>query len=239
MPTKPRIRLTYFDARGRAQYLRYYLLSRDVAFEDHRVPLSGTFSEWLAIRPDRSVCGPFHKLPVLRWNEQLVPETSVIQAFLHEQLGDRARLSDEDNLRHGILSSTLSIDVMMPIGMLIWADVAYQGVDVAAMAKRTSERLRAHLVALDRTLDEWGWVASASERPVMLADCFLWEELSVAKQVFGDVLKLEETPTLNHILADSPVRAVADDLLRARACQITGRPAEADMLAKLTSVLAA
>ena len=54
MPPKPRIRLTYFDARGRAQYLRYYLLSRDVAFEDHRVPLSGTFSEWLAIRPDRT-----------------------------------------------------------------------------------------------------------------------------------------------------------------------------------------
>ena len=239
MPPKPRIRLTYFDARGRAQYVRYYLLARGVAFEDHRVPLSGTFSEWLAIRPDRTVCDRFHKLPVLRWDEQLIPELTVIQAFLHERLGDRAQLSADDDQRHSVLSSSLYIDVMIPIGMVIWADVAYPGVDMAAMLKRTLERLRGHLAALDRTLDEWRWLETANERQVMLADCFLWEELSVAQQVFGDALKLEETPTLNRVLAESPVRGVADGLLRKHPCQITGRPAEADMLAKLSGMLAA
>ena len=123
---------------------------------------------------------------------------------------------------------------MIPIGMVVWADVAYPGVDVAAMLKRTLERLRGHLAALDRTLDEWRWLETAKERQVMLADCFLWEELSVAQQVFGDALKLEETPTLNRVLAESPVRSVADGLLRKHPCQITGRPAEADMLAKLS-----
>ena len=239
MRAAPRIRLTYFDARGRAQYLRYYLLARGVAFEDHRVPLSGNFSEWLGIRQDRTVCGPFHKLPVLRWDERLVPETTVIQSFLHEQLGDRAQLSEEEDQRHSVLSSSLYIDVMIPIGMVIWADVAYPGVDMAAMLKRTLERLRLHLVALDRTLDEWRWVEAANERTLMLADCFLWEELSVAQLVFGDALKLEETPTLTRVLAESPVRAVADGLLRTNPCQITGRPAEADMLAKLRGMLAA
>ena len=239
MRAAPRIRLTYFDARGRAQYLRYYLLARGVAFEDHRVPLSGTFSEWLAIRPDRTVCGPFHKLPVLHWDEQLVPETAVIQSFLHEQLGDRAQLTQEEDQRHSVLSSSLYIDVMIPIGMVIWADVAYPGVDMAAMLKRTLERLRLHLVALDRTLEEWRWLEAANERTLMLADCFLWEELSVAQHVFGDALKLAETPTLTRVLAESPVRAAADGLLRTHPCQITGRPAEADMLAKLRSMLAA
>jgi hypothetical protein len=239
MPAHPPVRLTYFDCRGRAQFLRYFLLARELPFEDHRVPLSGNFAEWQAIRNDRDVCGPFHKLPVLRWSERLVAETSVVQAFLHEKLGDRARLSEEEDWRHAMLMSSLYIDLMIPIGMVIWADFAYPGVDVAAMLKRTLERMRSHLVAMDRTLDEWRWLETAKEREVMVADCFLWEELSVARLVFGDSLKLEETPTLARVLADSPVRAVADDLLRKRPCQITGRPAEADTLAKLTAYLAA
>jgi hypothetical protein len=128
---------------------------------------------------------------------------------------------------------------MLPIGMLIWADIAFPGVDVPAMLKRTLERLRLHLVSLERTLDEWRWLETAKERQTMVADCFLWEELSVAQHVFGDSLKLAETPTLTRVLAESPVRAVADDLLNKRPCQITGRPAEADTLAKLSGYLAA
>ena len=68
---------------------------------------------------------------MLRWNERLIAEMLVIQAFLHEQLGDRARLSDEDSVRHEMLASSLYIDVMVPIGMVIWADVAYPGVETS------------------------------------------------------------------------------------------------------------
>ncbi|HLF12007.1 MAG TPA: hypothetical protein VJA26_12405 [Gammaproteobacteria bacterium] len=172
----PPISLTYFDARGRAQYLRYYLHYRDVRYDDDRVPLSADFSAWLAIRGDRAIVGPFHKLPALHWDGRTIVETLVIHAFLHKTLGDQARLSEDENLRHAMLTSSLHVDVMLPIGTLIWAEVAYAGVDLSALTKRTVERLRSHLASLNRTLDEWRWLEDAKERPVMLADCLHWEE---------------------------------------------------------------
>ena len=138
----PPTTLTYFDARGRAQHLRHYLHYRDVRYEDDRVPLSADFSAWLAIRGDRSIAGPFHKLPVLHWDGRIIVETLMIHAFLHKALGDQARLSEDENLRHGMLTSSLHVDVMLPIGTLIWAEVAYAGVDLSALTKRTVERLR-------------------------------------------------------------------------------------------------
>jgi hypothetical protein len=231
------LKLTYFDARGRAQYVRCYLRARGIAFEDHRIALGADWSAWLAIRSDRSAAGPFHKLPVLHWGGQLIAETTVIHAFLHKALGDEARLSDEDNLRHAMLVSSLYVDVMLPIGTLIWADVGFAGVDLAALAKRTLDRLRNHLTAVNRTLAEWRWLDEAAHRPVMLADCMLWEELNAAEHVFGAHLGLAELGTLTRFAAASPVREHAAMLLRDQPAQITGRPAEDVALAKLRALL--
>ena len=233
----PPISLTYFDARGRAQYLRYYLHYRDVRYDDDRVPLSADFSAWLAIRGDRAIVGPFHKLPALHWDGRTIVETLVIHAFLHKMLGDQARLSEDENLRHAMLTSSLHVDVMLPIGTLIWAEVAYAGVDLSALTKRTVERLRSHLASLNRTLDEWRWLEDAKERPVMLADCLLWEELSVAQHVFGDHLRLNETPTLGRFYQECPARALFESRLRDHPCQITGRPAEGAAIAKIQELL--
>jgi hypothetical protein len=237
MAKHPTTTLTYFDARGRAQYLRYYLRYRDVQHDDDRVQLSADFSAWLAIRGDRTVVGPFHKLPVLHWGGQLIAETAVIHAFLHKTLGDQARLSEEENLRHEMLASSLQVDVMLPIGTLIWADVAYAGVDLAALTKRTAERLRGHLASLNRTLDEWQWLERAKQRPVMLADCLLWEEISVAQHVFGDHLRINETPTLARFYEECPAQALFASILGDHPCQITGRPAEASAIAKIHELL--
>jgi len=51
--SNPPVHLKYFDARGRAQFLRYFLLCREIPFEDDRVPLTADFASWLAIREDR------------------------------------------------------------------------------------------------------------------------------------------------------------------------------------------
>ena len=83
MSNIPSVILRYFDCRGRAQHLRYFLRGRNIPFADERVPLSGDFSEWRAIQPDRSRSGYFQKLPVLHWGETLLAETSVIHHFLH------------------------------------------------------------------------------------------------------------------------------------------------------------
>ena len=242
MARHPPITLRYFDARGRAQPLRYLLAARGVAFDEDLVPLaSGGATVWPAMKEDRARVGPFHKLPVLEYGERKISETLVIGAFLHRVLGDHALLSDDDNLRHAMLVSSLSGDVMTPIAMLLWAEALYPGVDYGAFVRGSLGRIRGHLGRLDTTLAEWGWAASARGRPVMLADCLLWEELDVAQHVFGKHAGLDQLPTLARLYAESPGRAAFKKVLAAHTAPATGRglAAEAEIIGRLPGLIAA
>ena len=231
------ITLRYFAARGRAQFLRYYLRARQIPFTDERVPLSADFAAWQAIRNDRSTTGPFHKLPVLVFDGRLVAETLPIAEFLHGALGDPARLSTDDNLCHKMLLSSLYQDVLTPIGTLLWAEGLYPGVDVAALARRTLQRLQQQLTALEQTLIEWQWLERARSRPVMVADCLLWEELDVAQRVFGPALAPQSQPGLARFHREFSARNVCEALKQEHPWPITARPAEDDAIAKIQAVL--
>lgn len=231
--------LRYFAARGRAQFLRYYFRVRDIEFKDDEIPLSADFSAWAAIRGDRSVAGPFHKLPVLHCDGLLVAEMPVIAAFVHRRFGDEKLLSPAENLQHSMLMSSLFIDVMTPIGLLIWLDAAYVGVDMPAAARRTLERLNAQMHNIERTLIEWQWFAHMSSRPIMVADCLLWEEISVLEHVFGPHVPLGSWPELLRFYAEFAGRAACEAELRAKPRPVTGRPEEPAVIAKLQQALAA
>jgi glutathione S-transferase len=230
------ITLRYFAARGRAQFLRYYLRARGVPFTDERVPLSADFSAWAAMRDDRSRAGPFHKLPVLVFDGRLIAETLPIAAFLHTTLGDEATLSADDRVQHEMLLSSLYMDVTTQIGTLLWAELLFPGADLRAVAKRTLEQLRQRLAAIERTLGEWQWLERARSRPVMIADCLLWEALDIAKHLFGARLKLP-SPTLARCHEDFAARAVCETLKREHPSPITGRPGEADVIPKIQALL--
>jgi hypothetical protein len=233
----PPITLRYFDARGRAQFLRYYFRARRVTFNDERVPLSADFAAWNAIRNDRSRTGPFHKLPTLSWGDRLIAETLMIAAFVHEASGDAGALSDDDNLRHGMLTSSLCQDIMNPIAILLWAEIQFAGADLGAVAKRTLERLELHFRSLEQTLNEWRWLDKARNRRVMLTDCLLWEELNVAQHVFGPRLSLAPTPTLARFYDDFPARGACESLLSEHPCPVTARPEEAAGIAKIQQLV--
>jgi glutathione S-transferase len=233
----PPITLRYFDARARAQFLRHYFRVRKVSFTDDRVALAADFAPWRALRDDRSRTGPFHKLPVLHWGDRLIAETLMIAAFVHEASGDAGALSDDDNLRHGMLTSSLYQDAMTPLSQLLWAELLYPGADVGAIAKRTLERLESHYRAIEQTLGEWRWLDKARNRRVMLADCLLWEALNVAQQVFGPRLALGELPMLARFYDDFPGRAVCEAGLAEKPCPITARPDEAAAIAKIQQLL--
>ena len=81
MANHPPITLRYFDARGRAQFLRYYFKARKITFTDERVPSSDDFSAWKALRDNRSLTGPFQKLPIMHWGGRLVSETLLIASL--------------------------------------------------------------------------------------------------------------------------------------------------------------
>ncbi len=239
MSSVPPVVLRYFDCRGRAQFIRHYLACRELEHADERVALSPGFEAWQAMRGDRARAGAFHKLPVLHCGERLVSETLVIQAFLHRASGDEELLSEAESSRHAMLSSSLYHDVMLPIGILVWADLALRGVDVGALAHQSLGRIRTHFGSLDHTLEEWDWCRTAEKRPVMLTDCLLWEEIDVAQRVFGEHLRLEEFGTLSRAHHESPGRATFEGLLASRPVSVTGRgvASETEALTKIRELL--
>jgi hypothetical protein len=242
MAEHPPITLRYFDARGRAQAFRYLFAARGIAYTEDLVPLSiGAGAVWPAMKEDRSRVGPFHKLPVLHYGERTIAETLVIGAFLHRALGDQALLSDDDNLRHAMLVSSLYGDVTTPIAMLLWAELMSPGLDYGAYVRQSLARIVAHLGRLDTTLAEWRWAESSRARPVMLADCLLWNSLDTAQHVFGKHARLDALPTLARLYAESPGRAAFEQVLGAHTAPVTGRglAAEAEMIGRIPKLLAA
>jgi glutathione S-transferase len=232
---KPKIILRYFDARGRVQFLRYYFEVRGIAYTDERIPLSADFSEWQAIRDDSSVTGPFKKLPVLHFDDEVLSETLVITSFLHEALGDAARLSAADNLRHRMLASSLYCDSLVPLGTLVWATRLYRGADLLDITQQTLTRLGRHLSVLDETLAAWRWLERPG--PPMLADCLLWDQLMSATQIFGKHLRLGNHETLSDFFGEFPARAQCLKMLESHPCQFTGLPGEPEVLAAIRAEL--
>jgi hypothetical protein len=71
----------------------------------------------------------------------------------------------------------------------------------------------------------------------MLVDCLLWEELDVARVVFGPHWSLDATPTLARFYDDFPGRGICEAVLAERPCPITARPNEAEGIAKIQQLL--
>jgi len=237
MSHKPTLR--YFDCRGRAQFLRHYLTARGIEFVDERVALSPGFSEWLAMRDNRGVTGPFQRLPVLEFDGDLIPEALVIARFLHRQCGDAQAMSEQRNRQHEILLSSVYCDLMLPLGMLLWSDIVYPGCDLAAVARQALERITRYVTMLDATLAEWGWAEALTDREPFLADCLLWEELSAAQRVFGRHLDLTALPALTRVWESCPSRDAFERLLAEHPGPIPARPAEPEAIARLHGHLAA
>jgi glutathione S-transferase len=240
----PPITLRYFDARGRAQPLRYYFAARGIACTDERVPVAGgsnPWKEWMEMREDRARVGPFHKLPVLHYGERTIAETLVIGAFLHRALGDEALLSDTENLRHSMLISSLYSDVVMQVGITLWAEAVYVGLDYPAFVRQVLGRLQGLLGRIEQTLSDWGWAAAARGRPVMLADCLLWEELDSLQHLFGEHVGLDKLPTLSRIYLEAPGRAAFQKVLASHPAPVTGRgsAAETEIIGRIRGYLAA
>lgn len=125
----------------------------------------------------------------------------------------------------------------MPIAMLIWSDLMYEGIDVAVYAQRSLDRVNKNLDVIDKALDEWNWVSEINARPVTVADCMLWEELNQARTVFGPAFSLDDKPLLAQFYAEHPGRETFEYLLAENPCQISGRPGEAAAISNIQNFL--
>jgi glutathione S-transferase len=237
MANLPRIALNYFEARGRAQFIRYYFACRGVPFVEERLT-AGPTGRWPEVRDDRSFAGPFQRLPVLQYGDRSIAETLVIQAFLYRELGDDAQLDDDERLQHQMLISSLASDVMTPIAILLYADLMFPGCDYQGVATRMFDRLRSQLRALDRALEEWDWCGRSLRRLPMLADCMLWEELAVVRTVFGARIDFAALPQLLRFEREFVGAADCKRVLSAHpGCPITARPNEAEAIARIQQLI--
>ena len=235
----PKIVLHYFDARGRAQFIRYYLTVRNIDFADERVPIEPNFSSWLAIRENRAVSGPFLRLPVMHWGDELIAEAPVIASFLHQHFGDDDLLGGLVSRRHQQLMSSLYGDMLTQMGTLLWAEVIFAGLDFPAFVRRTFGRIQSHVDSIERTLLEWEWMESMDKRRIMLADCLIWESLDALKTIFGPHLDLASWPLLQRIHDRYAQGTAFSTLLQAHPCPITAREREPDVIAQIREIIAA
>jgi hypothetical protein len=237
MTESPPITLRYFDCRGRAQALRYYLRCRNIAFIDARISMKEGFAAWQAVKQDQRLTGPFLKLPVMHWGELQLAESPVIHDWLHRKLGDAALLTEQENLQHAMLSSSCRSELMTPLAMLLWQEAMYPGIDVAATVPGILKRINDHLQTLEHALAQWQWFHKLPQRPVMLADCLLWEELDKVHTIFGEYAEWQALPLLREFLHNGKGSEVFRRTLSEHPCQMTGRPQETEALARIHTAL--
>ncbi|EDV25615.1 uncharacterized protein TRIADDRAFT_55906 [Trichoplax adhaerens] len=77
----PSYRLTYFDARGRGEVIRYLFVLADVPYQDVRV----TSEEWREIKSD--IKAPFGQLPILEVDDKVLCQSDAIAVYLAREFG--------------------------------------------------------------------------------------------------------------------------------------------------------
>ena len=126
----PKIKLTYFALRGRAEPSRLLLAYAGMEYEDCRiVPGFEDPTEWMALKPKT----PYGSLPLLEWDGCQVAQSMAITRFIAKEVG----LAGRDNLE-----AAQADEVVDAIGDLFEAvGKAHFGTDEALKKKVMTETI--------------------------------------------------------------------------------------------------
>lgn len=177
-----KIALRYFECRGRAQPIRFFLAEKDILFRDIRVPLDSLSDSWKTTKDDPDFSGPFGRLPILDWGDQQISETLVIAFHLHNKFDSFKYDAEHNLLIRSVISSTYT-DVISPIGILIWQDVLTPGVDMKKYLFRSMTVFEQLFDRYDQLLRKVGRPFIGGKEPC-LADYFVFEALQIYLVVF-------------------------------------------------------
>lgn len=95
----PPIKLTYFDSKGRCEYLRLLLAASGLEFEDNRLASAGS-QEWADMKPST----PFGHLPVLDFGDARIAQSPCILRFVAKIGGMDA--ADDSNTAAAMVDMT-------------------------------------------------------------------------------------------------------------------------------------
>ena len=80
----PKVKLTYFNLRARAEPARLLLAYGGIEYEDFRVtPAFEKNEEWMALKPNT----PYGSLPLLEWDGVVLAQSLTIARFIAKEVG--------------------------------------------------------------------------------------------------------------------------------------------------------
>ena len=122
----PKVKLTYFNLRGRAEPARLLLAYGGVEYEDHRLK----DGEWAGLKPQT----PYGSVPVLEWDGCTVAQSVSIARFIAKEVGLGGRTN---------LEAAQADEIVDAINDLLEGVVNthFKGSDEAAKKKFLSETL--------------------------------------------------------------------------------------------------
>ena len=141
----PKVKLTYFNLRGRAEISRLLLAYGGIEYEDCRLtPGFEDPTEWRKLKPTT----PFGTLPILEWNGTCIAQSITIARFIAGEVGLAGR-NNLESAQADEVSDTIS-DLFNAMGKAMFSK------DPEDMKKCMSETVPTTLALLEKRLCDRG-----------------------------------------------------------------------------------
>lgn len=221
-----KISLRYFDCRGRAQAIRFYLAEKDILFRDVRVPLENISDSWGVSKKDPEVAGLLGKLPIVEWGDLKISETMVISCYLHNKF-DSYKYTAKQNLLVKTIISSVYTDIIIPLGTLIWLDIIMPKSSTKDYLLRTIPNVEGLFERYEQILTNEKSSFLGGDQPT-IADYFTFEAIQIFLKIFKFREKFFQTgyPQLTKmhekLIKEKGVATCINSIPE----QITGRPNE-------------
>jgi glutathione S-transferase len=177
-----KVKLRYFDCRGRAQALRHLLAERGVDFVDHREPITDIGSVALAMKTDAERGGAFGMIPLLEWDDARISQTLPIAGFILRKLGSYAGLDDAAIAHQEALASASYMELTHALPQLVWAPVFYPDAPLGRTLRIHSRAACSYPHRFEALLEREYFGGSSP----LASDFFVYEGLCAWRRVFGE-----------------------------------------------------
>ncbi|CAF1185320.1 unnamed protein product [Rotaria sordida] len=245
-----KLRLHYWNIRGRVQAVRYML--EDIAYEHKNVDYKESFelidtmmNTWAKRKVDQTISGPFRTLPVLHWNDTHTFSQSLTIGQLLAKKFDlygklTSNIDDKDFLEtyiDGVVSCAYT-DIISNVITCIWSMINF--VDETNPSNRFSRKIPNDLKALNNLLEKSSTSFYYDQTEPTIADYFVFEAFTMAHDYCKKLLPNKEDCQalikLEHVMKERPAIAnyLSKGLLFKR---FTGSPKEIEYLTKLAETL--
>ncbi|CAM4891453.1 unnamed protein product [Rotaria socialis] len=182
---KIKIRLRYWNVRGRIQPVRFML--EDVAAKYPNVDYQEDFEllekaaeQWPIHKADSKISGPFGNLPVLTWNDtDIIAQTLPIGQFIARKFG----------LIDGVVSCAYT-DVIMSLFLILYSQVEFDNPEHAyAMLVK---KIAGDFKMLNNLLAKSSTPFFYDQHEPTIADYFVFYAFTLAKDFHSALLPTEE-----------------------------------------------